>query len=212
MSDHITAVGKAATQAGGFDSNMMTSYHRSDGKGWNSGEGETAGFPASKLRSILIPPKDARAKAAIDAAQGYLNEISKAVGSDEPSVQTANNQLALVKKTDGAGMNLADFGIFLVQIMHQPTQAMARAHDQTKPGGRHPRLRGPHMPETGADEDVAETPTAATPALVPDARRFQGSPAGSPLAVAAGGPAPAAAPAAASAPTGAAAPAPAAQG
>ena len=170
MHEHITAVGQAATQVGGLTKNLITTAHRSGGKGWGNGDGHTVGHPADKLKSTIIPKDDERAKAAIAAAQKSLNDIEFLLGKDSAEVKTAKSQLAIVKKTDGAGMNLLDFGVMLIQLMYRPTQAVARAHDQTKPGGMHPKLRPPvdesqAAPQGGAQpQEGAPEPSAAPPA------------------------------------------------
>ena len=143
MNEHIAAVGQAASQSGGLTANLLTSFHHSDGKGWGSDEGSTQGHPSDKLRTTIIPKDSEEAKATIEAAQKHLDNIGKLIGEDNPAVVTANSQLNLVKKSNAAGMNLLDFGVMMTQIMHRPTQMVAQAHDQTKDGGMHPKLRGP---------------------------------------------------------------------
>ena len=143
MADHISAVGQVASQSGGLTGNMITSAHHSTGKGWGSGDGHTVGHSTDKLRMAVIQKGDPHAKAAVDAAQKHINNLKFLLGDNEPSIQTAQSQLDLVKKTDGAGMNLLDFGGMLTQIMLRPTQAAARAHSGTKKGGHSPQLRAP---------------------------------------------------------------------
>lgn len=161
--DHIAAVGMAASQSGGLTNNLLTSAHHSGGKGWGTGDGHTVAHPSDKLRVTVIPKDDEHAKAAIDAAQSHLNNIEKLIGDDDPSVQTAKSQLGLVKKTDGAGMNLLDFGVLVSQILYAPNQAVARAHSGTKDGGHAPQLRAPgaqtpddqgSQPEAGGDDQT----------------------------------------------------------
>lgn len=155
MDEHITAVGQAATQSGGLTGNLLTSAHHSEGKGWGSGDGHTVGHPSEKLRNTIIPKDDESAKETIEAAQKHLNNVAKLIGDDDPAVMTANGQLALVKKTDGAGMNLLDFGVMMTQLMHGPNQAVARAHSGTKDGGHAPHLRAPNA---GEPEESTEQP------------------------------------------------------
>lgn len=140
---HIQSVGQAASQSGGMANNLITSSHHSSGKGYGSGDGHTVGHPTHGLRNTVIPKDDEHAKDTIASAQKYLNDVASLVGDDNPSVKTANSQLALVKKTEGAGMNLFDFGVMMLQIMHAPTQEIARAHSGAKAGGHAPQLRSP---------------------------------------------------------------------
>jgi hypothetical protein len=153
--DHIKAVGAAAAQTGGLTGNLLTTAHHSEGRGWGTGDGHTVGYPGDKLRTTLIPKGDEHAKDTIEAAQAHLNNFKKLLGDDNPSVTTAQGQLDLVKKTDGAGMNLLDFGVLLSQIMFAPTQEIARAHSGTKDGGHGPQLRAPGSQE---DPEAQEQP------------------------------------------------------
>lgn len=175
MDEHVQSVAQAAAQSGGMTANLLVSAHHSEGKGWGSGEGHTVAHPSEKLRTTIIRPKDEHAKAAVDAAQTHLTGIAKLLGDDNPSVQTAQSQLNLVKRSDGAGMNLLDFGVLLTQIMYQPHQALARAHSGTKEGGHAPHLRAPgsaaspegqeSQPEAQGGPQVAgQAPEGQTPA------------------------------------------------
>ena len=143
MADHIKSVSDAAQQAGGLGANLLMTAHHSDGKGYGSGDGHTTGHGAENLRNAIVPKGDKNAKAVIDAAQTHLNNIGKLIGNDNPAVKTATNQLALVKKTDMAGMNLFDAGVFISQILHPVNQAISRAHDNTKAGAVTGKLRAP---------------------------------------------------------------------
>jgi hypothetical protein len=154
MDAHVAAVGQAAAQAGGLTGNLLLSAHHSDGKGFGYPEGHTVGHPSEKLRVTIIPKDDENAKATISAAQTHLNNIAKLIGDDDPAIQTANGQLDLVKKTDGAGMNLLDFGVMMTQLMYGPNQAVARAHSGNKDGGHAPHLRAPG---SGAPQDGQES-------------------------------------------------------
>jgi len=160
--EHIQAVGQVAAQAGGLTNNLVTSSHHSTGKGWGTGDGHTVGHPSEKLRATVIPQNDENAKSAIEAAQKYLTDVAKLVGDDDPTIVVANHQLDLVKKTDGSGMNLLDFGVMLTQIMSAPTQAVARAHSGTKDGGHSPQLRAPgaQAAQESTDEPQGEAPAA----------------------------------------------------
>lgn len=170
--DHIQAVGQAASHTGGATKNLIFTAHHGDGKGWGHPEGETAGFPADKLRSTIIPPKSEDAKNTIEAAQTHLNNIKQLVGDKNPAVLTAQSQLNLVKKSSGSGMNLADFGIMMIQIMHKPNQMIAQLHDQTKPGGVHPKLRGPAQ---GTPQNGQEPPQEAAGGAVGGENGSEGS-------------------------------------
>ena len=125
--DHIKSVSAAAGQAGGLGNNLLMTAHHSEGKGFGTGDGHTVAHPVDKLWNAVIPADDKNAKAAIDAAQTHINNVGKLIGDNDPAVKTADGQLALVKKTDAAGMNLFHFGVFLTQILHPVNQAIARA-------------------------------------------------------------------------------------
>ena len=193
MADHISAVAQVASQSGGLTGNMITSAHHSGGKGWGSGEGHTVGHPSDKLRTTVIPKDDEHAKASIAAAQTHLNNLSKLIGEDDPAVTTANSQLDLVKKTDGAGMSLLDFGGMLIQIMYRPMQAAARAHSGTKEGGHAPHLRGPEEATASGSQESPTEPqgeaeggggapedSSAAPAAPESATAAPAPPAGAP--------------------------------
>jgi hypothetical protein len=143
MADHITSVGQASQAAGGLGANLVMTAHHSTGKGYGSGDGHTVGHGTDSLRATIVPKNDENAKAAIDAAQAHLNNIGKLIGNDDPTVKTANGQLALAKKSDGAGMNLFDFGVLITQLLHKPTQAISQVISGAKEGGHAVHLRGP---------------------------------------------------------------------
>lgn len=192
MDEHIQGVGKAASQSGGLSSNIILTAHHSEGKGWGSGEGHTIGYPGDKLRSTIIPKNDENAKAAIEAAQAHLNNVEKLLGEKDPAIVTANSQLSLIKKNSGAGMNLLDFAVMLLQVMYAPNQAVARAHSGSKQDGHSPKLRAPHNPgrqsaqETvqGAQGEPQEAEQA--PEGQPAASEAQEAPAATPAPAAAG--------------------------
>lgn len=169
--DHIKAVGQAAAQTGGLTSNFLTTAHHSSGRGWGTGDGHTVGYPGDKLRTTIIPKNDESAKETIAAAQSHINNFKKLLGDDNPLVMTAQHQLDLVKSTDGAGMNLLDFGVLISQIMHAPTQAIARAHSGTKQGGHAPQLRAPGSQEAPEEpQEAEEAPEGQeSPAAAPEA-------------------------------------------
>lgn len=163
MDAHVDSVAQAAAQSGGLTNNLLMSAHHSEGKGWGSGDGHTVAHPSEKLRTTIIRPKDENAKAAVDAAQTHLNGIKKLLGDDDPAAQTAQSQLDLVKRSDGAGMNLLDFGVMLTQIMYQPHQAIARAHSSTKEDGDAPHLRAPGGSAPADGQEPQETAQGGAP-------------------------------------------------
>jgi hypothetical protein len=156
MNEHVQAVGQAAQQTGGLTSNLLVTAHHSDGKGWGSGDGHTVGYSSELLRHSIIPKNDEDAKAVISAAQKHLDGIEELLGKDDPTVKTANSQLDLVKKQDGAGMNLLDFGVLMTQIMYRPNQAVAREHSGAKQGGHSPALRSPGAAAPSEESDESE--------------------------------------------------------
>src|ERR1035437_9094563 len=160
MDEHIAGVGQAASASGGLTKNLITSAHHSEGKGYGSGDGHTVGHPSEKLRTTIIPKEDEHAKKTIEAASAHLNNLAKLIGEDDPTILSAKSQLSLVQKTDGAGMNLLDFGVMMTQIMFNPTQKAAQMHDSTKSGGIHPQLRGPQgQPPPEAQEAPQGAPS-----------------------------------------------------
>ena len=191
MHEHVSAVGQAAQDAGGLMNNLVTTAHHSGGKGWGTGDGQTVGHPGDALRNTIIPKEDEKAKAVISAAQKHLSGIASLIGEDDPAVKTSQGQLDLVKKTDGAGMNLLDFGVMMIQIMHGPNQAIARAHQGTKPGGHSPKASIPHDPQAEQPQGGEAGPEGAAPA---EGAQPEGAPAEAP-APAAAAPVAAAAPA-----------------
>lgn len=156
MSEHIGAVGAAAEQSGGLVNSLVTTSHASTGKGWGSGDGQTTGHPAEKLRTTIIPKGDEHAKAVIDAAQKHMSNLKFLLGDEDPTIQTSQNQLNLVKKAGGAGMNLLDFGVMMNQIFVRPNQAVARAHSGTKDGGHAPQLRAAGAPAPADAQETAQ--------------------------------------------------------
>lgn len=126
MADHVNAVQAVAMEHGGFANNVANSYHHAGKRGWDSADGETTLHPVEKLRMTTIPKDSKVAKEAIEAAQEHVNNLKKLLGDDDPDVQATQNQLNLVKRSDGTGMNLFDFGVMLQQIMTKPTQKVAK--------------------------------------------------------------------------------------
>lgn len=192
--EHIAAVGQAAAQAGGLTANLLTTAHHSSGKGWGTGDGHTVAHPSEKLRTTIIPKDDEHAKASIAAAQTHLNNMEKLLGEDDPAIQTAQSQLGLVKKSDGQGMNLLDFGVMLTQIMFPPMQAIAKAHSGTKDGGHAPQLRAPGG--TAPDDQESQEQPQGAPQGETEAPEGQQAPPDAPAAPNSQQPAPEAAPAA----------------
>jgi len=163
MEDHIGALKVALSEVGGATNNLVLTHHHSDGKGWGSGDGHTVAYNGDKLRTTVIPHDSKPAKAALDAAQTHLNNLKTLLGKDNPTMQTAQGQLDLAKKTDAEGMNLMDLGVLLTQIMYRPTQLVAKMHSGTKPGGHAAHLRGPveaapEQQEAPAQGDEEEKP------------------------------------------------------
>jgi hemin uptake protein HemP len=164
MHEHIQSVGQASSQVGGLTKTLVTTFHHPGGKGWGTDEGITIGHPSDKLKETLIPKDDENAKAVIAAAQKHLNGLKTLLGDDNPVIQTAQGQLDLVKKTDGAGMDLLDFGVMMTQVMYRPHQAVARGHnDQKKTGPNHPKLSLPEQ-QSSADGQAAPQDGAGAPA------------------------------------------------
>ena len=185
--DHVHAVGQAASEAGGLAKTLVMTSHHASGKGWGTGDGHTTGHSSDKLRSTIIPEHDAKAKAVIAAAQKMLNDIGRSVGENDPSVKTSLGQLDLVKKTDGAGMNLLDFGVMMIQLMVKPMQSAARSHASEKHGGLSTKLTPPTQ---AGGADGGQPPDSAQPSQAPAA----GAPE-APASQSEAAPAPAAAPA-----------------
>lgn len=168
MDEHVAAVGQAASQSGGLTNNLVTSAHHSEGRGWGTGDGHTIGHPSDDLRATIIPDDDENAKATIQAAAKHLSNVEKLIGDDQ-SVKVAKSQLDLVKKTDGAGMNLLDFGVMMTQIMYAPNQAVARAHQGTKAGGHSPVLSAPGSAPAD-DGTQGQAPDQSAAPAAPDAQ------------------------------------------
>lgn len=162
-SEHVASVGQAAQQNGGLTKNLLTSGHRSSGRGWGSGDGETAGHPVAKLKETIIPRDWEDAKVAIAAAQHYLNQIESLLGKTDQSVVTAQSQLNLVKPTNAAGMTVFDFIVLVQQVLFTPTQSVARAHSGTKDGGHAPNLRAPAPGTAPTDDDAQPSGAPAAP-------------------------------------------------
>jgi len=187
--DHIKAVGAVSDQHGGATANLLSSYHHESGKGWGSGEGETVGHPVSKLQETVIPKDSEPAKEAIEAAQSHLNGFKKLLGPEDPDFQTAQNQLNLVKKTDGAGMSLMDFGVMLQQIMLKPTQKITRNHAlanadtpasemESGLGHAEPQEQGPEEAQGGASGGPGEAQAAPQGSEAAPAQTAQAAPPG----------------------------------
>lgn len=163
--DHVKSVGLVAATSGGLTGNLLTSGHRSGGRGYGSGDGETAGHPVPKLKETKIPKDWEDAKVAISAAQRYISQVGSLLGDKNQAVVTAQSQLDLVKKTSAAGMTVFDFIVLVQQCLYAPTQAIARSHSGIKDGGHAPQLRAP-APGTAPTEDDAQ-PSSASAAPAP---------------------------------------------
>lgn len=197
--DHVKAVGQAAAQSGGLSKNLLSTYHRASGDGWGSGHGETTGHNGDKLSETIIPKKDEHAIKSISAAQTHLNNLKSLLGEKDPTIMEAQNQLNLVKKTEGAGMNLLHFSVFLQQIMNKPMQQVAQMHSGSK-GGHSAQLRAPRggaQPATAPAGGAPEAqPTPETQGAPTEAAPTAGSPTAAPVATQAPQAPPQAAPAA----------------
>ena len=158
-SDHVQAVGAAASQYGGLAKNIVTSAHNEGGKGYGYGDGETAGHPTHDLMNTIVPKDDDSVKKALGATQTHLNNLKKLLGKNAPTIQTAQSQLDLIKKRDGAGMTLYDLGVGLLNLVTPPMQAISRAHMAANHGG--PALGND---EVNAMNEPQENEEAATEA------------------------------------------------
>lgn len=126
MSGHVEAVGAAAGGNGGLSKNLVTTAHDPAGKGYNTGEGQTVGHGVAGLMQTVIPQDDPRAKQTLTLAQAQLDNFGEMLGKDNPAVQSAQSTLDQIKSTNGAGMNLLNFGVALQQLMVVPAQLIAQ--------------------------------------------------------------------------------------
>ncbi len=137
---HIKIVGDALQRVGGITGNLITTSHSAAGRGFGSGDGETAAYPSQKLLETLIPKDCELAIKALSAERNLISKIEGLTGETD-SVKVAKAQLALVSKNGGSGMNLSDFASALLAIPGPVIQDIARQHDLTKPDGHHAKLR-----------------------------------------------------------------------
>jgi hypothetical protein len=135
--DHITAVSTALQSAGGMGNNLLTSFHKSGGRGFGSGDGSTQAWPATKLRETIIIKDDPNAIKAIAAARSLVNLVAKLVGDDDNSVTQARSYLSIIGKANGSGMTVADLCMALTALTNPVLQTVARKHSSAKHGGEH---------------------------------------------------------------------------
>ncbi len=138
--DHIKAVGSVLAKAGGLTANLLTASHSAYGKNG----GVTVAHSAHVLRQAIIPAKSELAKDAIDAGKNFVNKAALLIG-DVDAIKTAKDQLSVLGRFDGQGMSVQDLMVALIHIPVPVIQAVARAHDRTKPGGPHPLRRGARL-------------------------------------------------------------------
>jgi len=177
--EHINAVQAIIQQSGGTLANYLaTSFHKSAGSGHGSADGETALHPTEKLRSTIVPKDSKVAKEAIDAAQEHINNFKQLLGDDDPTVQTAQNQLNLVKRSDGAGMNLFDFGVMMQTLPFKMTQKVAKMHGAANANTPADQQGAEAQPEGGESQPEAQGGAQAAPqgneaAQAPSAQQAQ---------------------------------------
>ena len=165
--EHINAVQQVIQQSGGTLANYMpTSFHKGEGKGHGSADGETALHPTDKLRSTIVPKDSKVAKEAIEAAQEHINNFKELLGKDDPTVLTAQNQLNLVRRSDAAGMNLFDLGVMLQTLPFKMTQKVAKLHgaaNANAPSDGSESGTGAEQPEGGESQPEAQGEAQAAP-------------------------------------------------
>jgi len=135
--DHINEVAAALKPHGGMLANILTSFHRSGGRGFGSGDGSSQAWPAEKLRQTIIVKDDPNAIKAIAAARSLVNLVAKLVGDDDRSVTIAKSQLSIIGKQNGSGMHVADLLTALNSLVNLPLQTVARLHSTARSGGEH---------------------------------------------------------------------------
>jgi hypothetical protein len=162
--EHINAVGAAGAEAGGLMANLLTTAHRSGGRGYGSGDGETVGYNAAKLRETLVPENSELAIKAIGATKHFLSLAASLLGDKNPKILSARSVLHLIDETNGEGMNLLDFNIALQSLVTPVLKAVAKAHSGKKSGGHSARLRPPRdgMPQPEQSDDSTTQNDVAT--------------------------------------------------
>jgi hypothetical protein len=153
LSDHVADVAKAAAQVGGLSKNFVTvkhTVHDPDG-------GSTVLHPSDKLRETVVPANNELARTAIAACQTIVNKIEGLVpDAQEPVVQTARAQFALVAKLGGKGMSAWDLGAALISIPHPLLQLVARLHSKVKHQQQAAAPQGEEQPGGGAPAPEAQ--------------------------------------------------------
>jgi len=140
MHEHIAAVGKVLPTIGGVTTNFLTATHtQHDPNG-----GATVAHPSHKLREAIVPKDSVEAKAAISACRNFVNKVASLLGNEDPAVQKAKSQVALIGHSEGQGMTAFDLGAGLISIPGPLIQKLARLHSGTKDGGHSPSRRAPN--------------------------------------------------------------------
>lgn len=137
---HFAAVGQAAAAVGGLTQNLVLAEHSKHG---GADGAVTVGYPAEKLKAVLIPKDDPDAKAAIDATRSFVSKAAKLLGRDNSTVKTAQSQIDLIGAHGAEGVTIHDLIVGLINIPAPLINLVARRHSGTKSGGHHPRLRAP---------------------------------------------------------------------
>jgi hypothetical protein len=164
--DHVNAIQKVLAPSGGLGRNVILTYHREEGRGFNSEDGETVAYSTHKMRNAIIPTGNKDAKAAIEACNALVSNCASAVGSKDPAIVKARGQLALVEKNAGIGMTVFNLVTLLINCSTISIQAVARAHSNLHPDGPHVKARVPHGKfDAGADEEPGNSPAASAPAI-----------------------------------------------
>lgn len=162
--DHINAVQAVIQQSGGTLANYLaSSFHKGEGKGHGSADGETVLHPTDKLRSTIVPKDSKVAKEAIEATQEHINNFKELLGKDDPTVLTAQNQLNLVKRSDAAGMNLFDLGVMLQTLPFKMTQKVAKLHGAANANTPADQQGAEAQPEGGESQPEAQGGAQAAP-------------------------------------------------
>jgi hypothetical protein len=141
MAEHIQDVGTAIASVGGITANFLSATHsQHDSKG-----GATVAHPSEQLRQTIIPKNFEPARAVVFAVRTLVNKIEGLVG-ETPEVQKAKSVIALLGKSDMAGMNAFDAGAAPIALVHPLFQLLARRHSVYKHGGKgHAMLTPPKV-------------------------------------------------------------------
>lgn len=158
--EHVAALHKVLEKSGGIGNSFITTYHKQEGGGWGSADGETVGHDSTHLH-LPVKSEDADAMAVIGAVRTLLNQASHLLGDKNAVVVQSRSQLKLISAHNGAGMELGQFGSAMVELTAQVVQAIARAHSGKKQENgiaeHSPALRPPrHGMQEPSDDDDAE--------------------------------------------------------